>query len=53
MIFAAILALTIEYGTLQPMINPQICSNIRRVSGGYQITEETWILQRMKLLPAQ
>jgi hypothetical protein len=50
MIFAAILALTIEYGTSQPMINPQICSNIRRVSGGYQITEETWVLQRMKLL---
>ena len=45
----ALLALTVEYGAPPPNLNPAICANARRVSGGYQVTQETWVLQAMKI----
>jgi len=50
MILAALLVLAAaEYGAPPPNLNPAICANIRRVSGGYQATAETWILVKMKI----
>jgi hypothetical protein len=49
MILEALLAMTVEYGTPTPQLNPAICANVRRVSGGYQVTQETWALPVMKL----
>jgi hypothetical protein len=32
MILEALLAMTVEYGTPTPQLNPAICANVRRVS---------------------
>ncbi|QOZ52878.1 hypothetical protein XH90_17040 [Bradyrhizobium sp. CCBAU 53338] len=48
-IFAVMLAATIEYRQPAPRLNPQICANVQRTGPGYIVMKETWVLPRLKL----
>jgi hypothetical protein len=51
MLAVLLFAATIEYQAPAPVINPEICHSIRRMTGGYLVTKEVWPLVKMRLRP--